>query len=73
MSDHSDEDSETRTGNQNGGSVMPVDNHVDEETLRIMIATDTHLGYAERDPIRGNDSFAAFEEILLLAKRHKVS
>ena len=50
-----------------------IDPHVDEDTLRIMVATDNHLGYAERDPIRGNDSFAAFEEILILAKRHNVS
>lgn len=35
-----------------------------------MVSTDNHLGYLERDPIRGNDSFAAFEEVLLLAKRH---
>lgn len=46
---------------------------VDEETLRIMISTDNHLGYAEKDPIRGNDSFAAFEEVLVLAKYHNVS
>lgn len=26
----------------------------------------------ERDPIRGKDSFAAFEELLLLAKQRKV-
>lgn len=49
-----------------------VDNHVDEDTLRIMVSTDNHLGYAEKDPIRGNDSFAAFEEVLVLAKRHNV-
>lgn len=45
---------------------------VDDETLRIMVSTDNHLGYAEKDPIRGMDSFAAFEEVLYLAKRHKV-
>ena len=27
----------------------------------------------ERDPVRGKDSFAAFEEVLLLAKQRKVS
>jgi double-strand break repair protein MRE11 len=41
----------------------------DENTLRILLSTDNHLGYAERDPVRGNDSFAAFEEVLYLAKR----
>lgn len=29
--------------------------------------------YMERDPIRGKDSFAAFEEMLLLAKQKKVN
>lgn len=28
--------------------------------------------YMERDPVRGKDSFAAFEEMLLLAKQKKV-
>lgn len=28
--------------------------------------------YMERDPVRGKDSFAAFEEMLLLAKERKV-
>lgn len=41
----------------------------DENTLRILLSTDNHLGYAERDPVRGNDSFAAFEEVLYLAKK----
>ena len=35
----------------------------DADVMRIMIATDNHLGYMEKDPIRRNDSFEAFEEI----------
>lgn len=42
------------------------------KTLRIMITTDNHLGYAENDPVRKNDSFLAFEETLMIAKREKV-
>jgi len=42
------------------------------DTLRIMISTDNHLGYAESDPVRAMDSFAAFEEVLYLARLHKV-
>lgn len=53
-------------------SLPLVDPHVDSNTLRILLSTDNHLGYAENDPIRSNDSFAAFEEVLLLAKRHNV-
>jgi len=40
----------------------------DADTLRILLSTDNHLGYAETDPVRGNDSFCALEEVLVLAK-----
>jgi hypothetical protein len=29
---------------------------VDDDTLRIMLSTDNHLGYAERDPVRGEEA-----------------
>ncbi|XP_030555184.1 double-strand break repair protein MRE11 [Drosophila novamexicana] len=38
-----------------------------DNIIRIMVATDNHLGYAEKDTVRGEDSFTAFEEILELA------
>ena len=47
------------------------DNAPDENTLRILLSTDNHLGYLERDPIRGLDSFAALEEVLSIARQHK--
>jgi Calcineurin-like phosphoesterase len=40
--------------------------------LRVLVATDTHLGYLEKDPLRQMDSFRAFEEVLQLARRHHV-
>ncbi|XP_068243808.1 double-strand break repair protein MRE11 isoform X2 [Palaemon carinicauda] len=43
-----------------------------EDTFRILIATDNHLGYAERDTERGDDSFETFEEILELAVEKEV-
>ena len=43
------------------------------DVVRILIATDNHLGYQEKDPIRGNDSFEAFEEILKLAREREAS
>jgi hypothetical protein len=46
---------------------------VDDDMLRVLVSTDNHLGYCERDPVRGLDSFAAFEEVLYLARKHKVS
>ncbi|KAJ2583179.1 meiotic recombination, partial [Coemansia sp. RSA 1797] len=49
-------------------SAVETDN---EDTLSILVATDNHLGYMERDPVRGLDSFSAFSEILQLAQLHK--
>ena len=40
---------------------------------KVLIATDNHLGFMEKDPIRGNDSFESFEEILKIAKDKDVS
>ncbi|KAJ2780578.1 meiotic recombination [Coemansia javaensis] len=42
------------------------------DTLSVLVATDNHLGFLERDPIRGQDSFAAFGEILQLAEEYGV-
>ena len=44
----------------------------DPNLFRILIATDNHLGAHERDPIRKNDAFIAFREILEIAKKEKV-
>lgn len=35
-------------------------------------ATDNHIGYMEKDPVRFNDSLEAFEEVLKIAKAHDV-
>ena len=35
-----------------------------EASFKILLSTDNHLGYKEDDPIRGNDSYASFEEVL---------
>ena len=37
-----------------------------------MITTDSHLGYQEKDPLRGEDSFVAFEEVFRQARDQKV-
>ncbi|CAG5006006.1 unnamed protein product [Parnassius apollo] len=43
-----------------------------EDTLRVLIASDIHLGYLENDAVRGEDSFIAFEEVLSLAVQYDV-
>ena len=40
--------------------------------LRILIATDNHLGFADRDNIRKDDSFRTMDEIFTLAKAQEV-
>ncbi|XP_038838471.1 double-strand break repair protein MRE11 isoform X1 [Salvelinus namaycush] len=44
----------------------------DEDTFKILIATDIHLGYLEKDAVRGNDTFNTFDEILKCAKENQV-
>ena len=45
---------------------------VASETIRILLATDNHIGYLERDPIRGQDSINTFREVLQLAVKNDV-
>lgn len=40
--------------------------------IKILVCTDCHIGYAERDPVRGNDSINTFKEILDIATYHEV-
>ncbi|XP_029964325.1 double-strand break repair protein MRE11 [Salarias fasciatus] len=44
----------------------------DEDTFKILIATDVHLGYLEKDAIRGSDSYNTLDEILKCAKTNQV-
>ncbi|KAF2691364.1 DNA repair exonuclease [Lentithecium fluviatile CBS 122367] len=41
-------------------------------TIRILVATDSHVGYNERDPYRRDDSWRTFHEVMCLAKEHDV-
>ncbi|KAI0057313.1 DNA repair exonuclease [Artomyces pyxidatus] len=49
-----------------------TDDEFPEDTIRILLATDNHIGFLERDPIRGQDSINTFKEILQLAVKHEV-
>ncbi|OAQ69662.1 mre11 DNA-binding presumed domain-containing protein [Pochonia chlamydosporia 170] len=42
------------------------------DTIRILVATDNHVGYEERDAIRKDDSWRTFDEILNLARTEDV-
>lgn len=45
----------------------------DEDTFKILIATDVHLGYLEKDAIRGDDSYNTLNEILQYAQAKQAS
>uniref|UniRef100_A0A5G2QRL8 Double-strand break repair protein n=1 Tax=Sus scrofa TaxID=9823 RepID=A0A5G2QRL8_PIG len=52
--------------------MSPADTLDDENTFKILVATDIHLGFMEKDAIRGNDTFATLDEILGLAQENDV-
>uniref|UniRef100_A0A182PIW7 Double-strand break repair protein n=1 Tax=Anopheles epiroticus TaxID=199890 RepID=A0A182PIW7_9DIPT len=43
-----------------------------DDIIKILVATDIHLGYNEKDAVRGDDSFIAFEEVLQQALENDV-
>ncbi len=46
--------------------------HIVSHCLILYAATDNHVGYKEKDPVRCNDSLESFEEILKVAKNQAV-
>ncbi|URE27132.1 Cyclin-dependent kinase, partial [Musa troglodytarum] len=56
-----------------GGLRLVISRRDDQSImLRVLVATDCHLGYLEKDEIRRFDSFQAFEEICTIAEQNKV-
>lgn len=43
----------------------------EDDVFNITISTDNHMGYKESDPIIGEDSFLAFEEVLQTAQKNE--
>ncbi len=65
----------TTTINKNNNAATSAPGEVappGDNTMRIMVISDTHLGFMEDDPIRGNDSFETFEEALQQAREMRV-
>ncbi|EGW11931.1 double-strand break repair protein MRE11 [Cricetulus griseus] len=52
--------------------MSPADPLDDEDTFKILVATDIHLGFMEKDAVRGNDTFVTLNEILKLALENEV-
>ena len=55
-----------------GNDIIENDAPDPQDILRILIATDNHLGYGEKVPIRADDSFVTFDEILEVALENDV-
>ena len=51
---------------------MGDDGPSSDDIIKILITSDNHVGYNEKDEIRGNDSFRTFEEVLKIAADEKV-
>lgn len=49
-----------------------MDNYPSENTIRILITTDNHVGYNENDPMMSDDSWKSFHEIMMIAKQSNV-
>ena len=41
---------------------------MDDDVFRIVISTDNHLGFMEKDPVRCHDALATFNEVMVVAK-----
>nr|POE72288.1 double-strand break repair protein mus-23 [Quercus suber] len=60
-------------------SLLSITQHPDDltnvsaaNTIRILVSTDNHVGYGERDPKRGNDSWKTFNEVMELGRERDV-
>ena len=55
------------------GDLDKIDSKDPRDVLKILITTDNHLGFMEKDAERGADSFVSFEEALEIAKQEEVN
>ena len=46
--------------------------YAEADTICILVATDNHVGYAELDPIRKEDSWRSFDEVMSIARERDV-
>lgn len=72
MSDTSSSSDNSDPDGSINGDIDKIDSKDPSQVLKILVTTDNHLGYMEKDSERGNDSFVAFEEALEIAKREEV-
>ncbi|KAI0161524.1 double-strand break repair protein mus-23 [Xylariaceae sp. FL1272] len=51
---------------------MPASEQSAADTIRVLVATDNHVGFAEHNNVRKHDSWKAFDEIMNLARTEDV-
>ncbi|RYP40822.1 hypothetical protein DL767_001468 [Monosporascus sp. MG133] len=51
---------------------MPSSQFTEADTIRVLVATDNHVGYLEDHPIRTDDAWKTFDEIMNLARKEDV-
>ena len=68
----SDTSSDSDSDGSINGDIDKIDSKDPCDVLKILITTDNHLGFMEKDAERSNDSYVAFEEALEIAKREEV-
>ncbi len=67
-----DSSSSDDSDNSINGDIDKIDSKDPNDVLKILITTDNHLGFMEKDPERGSDSFVSFEEALEIARQEQV-
>ena len=43
---------------------MKIAHNSQQNSFNILVSSDNHLGYKEKEDVIGNDSFDSFEEVL---------
>lgn len=43
-----------------------------ENTIKVLVTSNLHVGFAEREPLRSSDSISTFQEVLQAAKAEAV-
>ena len=68
----SDSEDDEQNGEEKDDEIFNENTTSPDDLLKILVTTDNHLGFMEKDTVRGEDSYIAFEEALQIAEREQV-
>jgi double-strand break repair protein MRE11 len=66
------DDSLSSSSSSTGNQVEDIESKNAYDVFKLLITTDNHLGFMEKDAERANDSFVSFEEALEIGKHENV-